>query len=203
MIGYLVPVVAVVCLHPCKVDDPVVIFQSSTLSIVQPDDGHYRRTKHVVASFSHLCYKYIYVVFWLPCVPYWTNIKYSRKFLCPYEFKDNLKLSEKHPSSFLMHRSVLVPLDFYEIKYWIVFCVHSNSFQLKASIIISFIQKCCLSYWIFMKSNFGIHSSYTVIQFNLTSPLLFQMNRNVDVSLHFYEIKYRYPSILCTCDNSV
>jgi hypothetical protein len=126
-----------------------------------------------------------------------TNIKYSRKFLCHYEFKDNLKLTEKHPSSFLMHRSVLVPLDFYEIKYWIVFFVHSNSFQLKASIIISYTQKCCLSYWIFMKSNFGIHSSYTVIQFNLTRLLLFQMHRNVDVSLHFYEIKYSYPFLEC------
>jgi len=96
-----------------------------------------------------------------------------------------------------MHRSVLVPLDFYEIKYWIVFFVHSNSFQLKASIIISYTQKCCLSYWIFMKSNFSIHSSYTVIQFNLTRLLLFQMDRNVDVSLHFYEIKYRYPFLEC------
>ena len=36
-----------------------------------------------------------------------------------------------------MQRSVLVPLDFYEIKYWLVFFVHSNSFQLKVSIIIS------------------------------------------------------------------
>lgn len=48
-----------------------------------------------------------------------------------------------------------------------------------------------------MKSNFGIHSSYTVIQFNLMRPLLFQMHRNVDVSLHFYEIKYRYPFLEC------
>ena len=147
-------------------------------------------------------------MFWLPCIPYCTNIKCSRKFLCCYEFKDNLNLSEKHLSSFLMHRSVLVPFDFYVIKYWIVFCVHSNSFQLKTSIVISFIQKCCLYYWIFMKSNFGIHSSYTVIQFSSTSPLLFQINRNVDVSLHFYEIKYRYPFlelsfILSTFDSLV
>ena len=32
-------------------------------SIVQPDDGHYRRPKHVAASLSRLCYKYIYSCF--------------------------------------------------------------------------------------------------------------------------------------------
>jgi len=37
-----------------------ILYSYSTLSIVQPDDGHYRRPKHVVASFSHQCYKYIY-----------------------------------------------------------------------------------------------------------------------------------------------
>lgn len=117
-----------------------------------------------------------------------TNIKYRRKFLCHYEFKDNLKLTEKYPSSILIHRSVLVPLDFY-----CILC----TFQFKASIIISYIQKYCLSYWIFMKSNFGIHSSYTVIQFNLTRLLLFQMHLNFDVSLQFYEIKYRRPFLEC------
>ena len=36
-----------------------ILYNYSTLSTVQPDDGHYRKPKHVVPILSHLCYKYI------------------------------------------------------------------------------------------------------------------------------------------------
>jgi len=36
-----------------------ILYTYSTLSTVQLDNGNYRRSKHVVASLSHLCYKYI------------------------------------------------------------------------------------------------------------------------------------------------
>lgn len=61
-----------------------------------------------------------------------TNIHYIRNFLYYYDFKYNSKFSKRHVLLFHMHTNVIVPLNFYEIKYWLF--LHNNLFQLKASI---------------------------------------------------------------------